>query len=148
MMPLRMLKTAMVQLLSAPQYATDTYEQVIRLLLRLTETMVGFDDGFGRNLIWWASKTGNANVIDLVGQWARKMGIELGENHLEVEKAVVLFPQSSAWCGVCTGSILSGHAYYACKDCFDFAICLQCHQFDIQCFNPSHEWALHKPDCS
>ncbi|KAJ5051341.1 hypothetical protein NUH16_003480 [Penicillium rubens] len=52
------------------------HREAVELLLPLTESTVVFEDGLGRTLAWWASKSGCVKIIDLVHQLAQRMDIE------------------------------------------------------------------------
>ncbi|KAJ5319622.1 uncharacterized protein N7506_012326, partial [Penicillium brevicompactum] len=64
------------------------HEDVVRLLLPFAKTAAGFEDALGKNLVWWANKTGNVNIIEIVDQWAQKMNIKIHENDLASQNAV------------------------------------------------------------
>lgn len=125
------------------------HREAVELLLPLTESTVVFEDGLGRTLAWWASKSGCVKIIDLVHQLAQRMDIEVCKRDLTMACSLDPFDRSSRSCDVCTRFFSSDCSYYHCEACHDdFDVCLECYECDIHCFDASHDWILCDPDSS
>ncbi|KAJ6083040.1 hypothetical protein N7467_007175 [Penicillium canescens] len=74
------------------------HREAVELLLPLAETTADFEDGLGRNLAWWATKSGCVKIIELVRQWAQRMGIEICERDLNAACSLFPFERGSRWC--------------------------------------------------
>lgn len=119
------------------------HEETVRILLPLADSTTYFEGGLGRNLAWWATKSGCPITLHLVQQWAQKMGVEICESDLNVEYLLIPPMASQKWCDVCTRTIPSILAYYRCESCAGMDICLECHELGAQCREALHEWSLH-----
>lgn len=121
----------------------NAHEDTIKFLLPFTEAPTDLEDGLGYKLMWWASRSGSRSVIGLVRQWVQQMAIGLWEIDLDTRYSSTGTRQSSRSCDVCTGMISHDLAYYTCKTCFNFDICLDCQSFGLLCLCSSHDWTLN-----
>ncbi|ORY56377.1 uncharacterized protein BCR38DRAFT_451202, partial [Pseudomassariella vexata] len=119
--------------------------QVAKLLLITDDTCIGTRDCFDRTLMWWARRSRNTQLIQLIHHYSTKAGLQVDESDMSTETGPVTFNPTSNWCNVCTLCIRDGSDYYKCGICNggDFAICLECFKFGVECQNSSHRWELH-----
>ncbi|KAM3514568.1 hypothetical protein MY11210_001803 [Beauveria gryllotalpidicola] len=61
------------------------HEKVVAYLLAMGCDYGGFVDGLGQTLLWWASKSGNTQVIEAVLQLAKSKDIQVCDKDLSVE---------------------------------------------------------------
>lgn len=119
------------------------HESVTEQLLALDEPSIDSRDGLGKGLLWWARKSGNGKVIDLVHKYAQiRGGIEAFENEFDTAHNVVKFDnQSLAFCDVCCRGIQEDASIYVCKTCSAgaFFICIECQELGFHCRDASHE---------
>ncbi|KAJ5283335.1 hypothetical protein N7505_001315 [Penicillium chrysogenum] len=126
------------------------HEDVVKQLTALSNQKSQFEDGLGRNLLWWAIGTGKNTMVDIVSEFARDMGIQDPQASEGEECLVVNLKNKHRKrpCVVCTRYIPSDTSYLGCKVCNDFEICFQCLELKAECFGPSHEWSAQEPDGS
>ncbi|KAE8365200.1 ankyrin repeat-containing domain protein [Aspergillus caelatus] len=126
--------------------ARNGHENAVERLLAFEDVDINAKDGLGRTLDWWAIKSGNTGVIELVLQYAEKRGTQIRHTDLSVKGSPVKSGKLSRYCDVCTRRISDGSAYYHCTICNsdDFDICLECSGTGVQCLDSSHKWVLRE----
>ncbi|OHW90752.1 ankyrin repeat domain-containing protein 52 [Colletotrichum incanum] len=92
-------------------------------------------DGFGRTLRWWAHKTGNSKLVELLAQHADRVGNPI-QDVLPVDTLYVTLGSSSYWCDACTLSIPDG-CNIGC-DGGEFDLCGECFSMGIKCPDKTH----------
>lgn len=133
---------------STPLFAAvrNGHEMVVELLVAFTKAPIDFKDGLGRDLSWWAARSGCTKSIELVRQLAQNNGVAILQSDLDMKCSPVKFDESTRRCDVCTRNILCASSYSTCRVCHDFDICLECFDIRVRCQSISHEWFLHQPD--
>jgi hypothetical protein len=119
---------------------------VVKQLITFAKEKSDFEDGFGRNLLWWAAGSGEDTMVDIVCQFAQEIGIEAPKTSEGKECVVVKLRDESAnlYCTICTRDI--DGSYLKCQTCAYFYACLQCAGFKVECFDSSHTWKLQELD--
>lgn len=104
-------------------------------------------DGFGRSLMWWVKKSGSAEAVDFLLEYARKTGLELADADMPLEENPLPFDADpdDCWCTVCTRATIHGTASHACEVCDegDFLICGECYDLSVKCHDPTHRWVSY-----
>lgn len=120
---------------------------VVKRLIMLTEDPVNRKDGFGRTLLWWASKVGETKVMEVLREWATKHGVETDDVDFSVETFALPLaePDIKKICDVCTRDILTNDPYHSCETCISFDVCVECFEMGMRCLSSSHEWTPHQP---
>ncbi|EDO04684.1 hypothetical protein SS1G_07167 [Sclerotinia sclerotiorum 1980 UF-70] len=118
--------------------------EIVKFLLNADHTYINSKDCFGRTWICWAKRSRNSQLVDLIYQHADTVGLQIEEDNASAKHALVLYDSTSAWCHVCTLSILNGSDYYKCGICDsgNFCICLECFKFGVKCQSASHTYEL------
>ncbi|GKT64702.1 hypothetical protein ColTof4_07098 [Colletotrichum tofieldiae] len=92
-------------------------------------------DGFGRTLRWWAHRTGNSKLVELLAQHADRVGSPV-QDVVPVDTLSVSSDSSSVWCDACTLNIAEG-CNIGC-DGEEFDLCAECFNLGIKCPNKTH----------
>ncbi|SPO00191.1 related to ankyrin [Cephalotrichum gorgonifer] len=126
---------------STPLFAAtrNGQEGVVSHLLGVEGACADFYDGFGRSLLWWAKRSGNAEVAEAVLQFAERRGIQLCGDDLAAEPSPMANDSPWWWCDVCTRPMSAARTRYSCLLCHDFDLCLECHDMGASCLDESHE---------
>ncbi|KAK7402476.1 hypothetical protein QQX98_011777 [Neonectria punicea] len=113
--------------------------EVVELFLVVGGMTIEGQDGFGRSLFWWARRTGNLRVLQLLVQHAEKLGSPIPDDPAPVNATSIPFNHESAWCDACTLSIQEGCGH-SCRVCDngDFDVCAECFDGGIRCRDSSH----------
>ncbi|BCS30162.1 uncharacterized protein APUU_80465S [Aspergillus puulaauensis] len=121
---------------------------VVKQLIMLTEDPVNRKDGFGRTLLWWASKVGETKIMEILRDWARDNGIKSDDIDFSVETSTLPLaePDIKKICDVCTRDILTDDPYHSCETCFDFDVCVECFEMGMRCLSSSHQWTYHQSE--
>ncbi|KAK8147549.1 hypothetical protein G3M48_001448 [Beauveria asiatica] len=124
------------------------HEKVVAYLLAMGCDYGSFVDGLGRTLLWWAAKSGNAQVIEAVLQLTKSEGIQVCDEDLAVEPRATPIGESWAWCKCCTRYMLEGSTHYHCTTCQgdDFDLCIECFQMGTRCHDGSHDLVLRQAE--
>lgn len=136
---------------STPLFAAvrNGHEETVKMLLRLGEPSIELEDGIGRSLLWWATRSGNVNVTQLVCEILQSLGLEVPSSYPEMQH----FPklpagQDIAWCDVCTRYVPKESSFNECRICEEggFCICMDCSEIRAKCHDSSHEWFVKQLD--
>lgn len=132
---------------STPLFAAvrNGHQRIAKELLNLGRVSIEFEDDLGRTLLWWAKKTGNVNITQLMLGAAQTMNIEPPTSHPSMEcSPMVAEEQSEVWCDVCTRHARKGRLCYGCMTCENggFCICVDCSEAGAKCHDASHEWTV------
>jgi hypothetical protein len=116
--------------------------EVVELLITGGAT-IEKQDGLGRGLIWWARRTGNPQVLQLLVQHAKRDGSRIPDDPTPNDAIPTPFDPKGAWCDACTLSIREGCGYF-CSVCDSggFCLCAQCFDGGIRCCEDSHVLVL------
>ncbi|TVY81967.1 Ankyrin-1 [Lachnellula suecica] len=102
-------------------------------------------DSFNRTPLWWARKTRQLEIVDILLRLYEENGIDTEDEDEEgrcpPENSTVRSDEESlANCDVCQSKILTQGIYYHCEICAhgDFDICNQCFAMDAHCLKGSH----------
>jgi ankyrin repeat protein len=117
-----------------------------RLLAAGLYTSIDHVDGFGRDLLWWAQRSGRLGLLNLVRQHMRTHSPDLKMNDdMEPEEHPVKFVEDACWCEVCTRCTVLGTTSYECPTCDGgyFLVCAECYDSGVRCRDSSHELVPH-----
>ncbi|RSL41816.1 hypothetical protein CEP51_016541, partial [Fusarium floridanum] len=116
----------------------NSHFEVVELLIARGAT-VEKQDGVGRGLIWWARRTGNPRVLQLIVQHAERAGSCIPGDPTPNDAISTRFDPKAAWCDACTLSIREGCGY-SCSVCDNggFCLCAECFDGGIRCCEDSH----------
>ncbi|KAK4105360.1 ankyrin [Parathielavia hyrcaniae] len=89
---------------------------------------------FDRSLIWWARRSGNLNVAQLLLCHADQSSNSVDS---DIPCDVVSFDPISIWCDACTLCIPDG-SYHSCKECDFIDLCDHCFHKGVRCQKPGH----------
>ncbi|CAI7664301.1 unnamed protein product [Penicillium pancosmium] len=118
---------------------------VAKQLLAVSKEKSDFEDGLGRNLLWWAAGSRQDGMVDIVRQFAQEIGIDNpqpseGKDCVAIKSSDEL---ADKYCTVCARDIDA--SYLKCEICEQFGACFQCVAFKVECFDSSHTWKLQEP---
>lgn len=137
------------------------HEDVVEQLLAVGEISIGSKDAFGKTMSFWAQKSGNVRVTDLLKPYTQQEDPEIDpqidpEIDLEIDPEIHdgsetvaiqtgrLFDSQAYWCDVCTRCIPKDSEYFQCSKCEcdggDFIACEECVIMGAKCLDKSHEW--------
>jgi hypothetical protein len=96
-------------------------------------------DFFGCTPPWWASKTGSADIVQLLLHFAKIIPVSAYESGPPTEISITSNDGESSWCDIFTLSIPEDHSYYRCEACCreDFDICLKYYKIR-RCLEDNH----------
>ncbi|TWU71802.1 hypothetical protein ED733_000524 [Metarhizium rileyi] len=122
------------------------HEAVARRLLAAHSYTANHLDGFGRNLLWWARRSGRPGLVRLVWQHVRMQdqGLE-PDDDMEPEENPIKFVKDACWCEVCTRCTVLGTTSYECPSCDGgyFLVCAECYDTGVRCRESSHHLIPH-----
>ncbi|CAG9974878.1 unnamed protein product [Clonostachys byssicola] len=110
-------------------------------LLISESTNLETQSGTKRDLLWWARRSGNPQVVQKVKEHAQKMDRPLNDQEGEFAVEVVPFKLETGFCDACTLSF-SSDASYECLPDHNFGLCQECFDEGIRCSNSTHEMKL------
>ncbi|RFU75207.1 ankyrin repeat domain-containing 52 [Trichoderma arundinaceum] len=119
--------------------------EIVNQLLSVEKVIAASKDYFGKNILFWASKTGNTQMINRLEQFLEGKGLEIPDNPTPVsEQNCMPFNKKVYWCDVCTRCIPVGTEYFECSGCnlVYFLACMECVAMGAECLNKSHKWAV------
>lgn len=133
---------------STPLFAAvrNEHKEVIEHIGALAGSDFDIRDGMGRTLLWWATRSGCAQIIDRIRQYTEKADIKIFESDVDMTRSAARADPRFRYCDVCTRNIYRSSAYYSCRFCYDFDICLECSETGVRCLDFSHKWTFHQPD--
>ncbi|KAM0417191.1 hypothetical protein ACHAPT_012828 [Fusarium lateritium] len=114
--------------------------KVVEALLTTGHMKPEGEDGFGRSLFWWARRTGNSQLFQLLEHHAEKSGCPVSNDAAGVEAKPVRFSEEDNWCDACTRSIPDGEENLCevCQD-DDFHLCAECFPIvTVECCDGIH----------
>uniref|UniRef100_A0A8H7K4T2 Prion-inhibition and propagation HeLo domain-containing protein n=1 Tax=Bionectria ochroleuca TaxID=29856 RepID=A0A8H7K4T2_BIOOC len=94
--------------------------------------------GAKRDLLWWARRSGNPQVVQMIEEHAEKMGRPFTDQEGEFAVEVVPLKSENGFCDACTLSF-SSDASYECLPDHNFGLCQECFEEGIRCLNSTHE---------
>ncbi|CEJ80058.1 hypothetical protein VHEMI00263 [[Torrubiella] hemipterigena] len=117
--------------------------KVAELLLARKDVDINAIDALHRSVSWWASKTKNTRIINLLLEHGLP-ATELTEQDKKMILSTTEFESVFRRCDACVRSIPSEISFYSCSICSngDFAICLDCFGGGLYCFDRSHNMTL------
>ncbi|CEJ93677.1 hypothetical protein VHEMI09251 [[Torrubiella] hemipterigena] len=125
---------------TTPLFAAIKHENidVARLLLATKAVDLTVKDGFGKSLGYWAARSKNRLVIDLLSHHGVLAGAlpELDSNVISAPKEY-----GSLYCDICVGRVAIGQSYRRCEICDidEFSICQECYEAGFRCHEGTHE---------
>lgn len=129
------------------------HEEIVdQLLTCMGEMPLDSRDAFGKTVFYWAHKSNNIGVIDLLRQFNDNAPQTTDESDNVSEHNCMPFNSRVFWCDVCTRCIPIGIEYFECSDCKDFVACLECITIGVKCLKDeeAHQWitASEQPEYS
>ncbi|KAJ6160635.1 hypothetical protein N7470_004031 [Penicillium chermesinum] len=120
---------------------------VIEHLLSLTAPeQLSLEDGWGRDLVWWALGSNNDQVVKLVREYLQERKITVPHKSEGRKCYPVTFDSKGSWCDSCGRCIPKADPWHKCDSCYGFDICEQCFSFGPKCPGDSHEWTRCEPE--
>lgn len=115
------------------------HRDVLALLLTQSQGL-NIKDIFGRSPLWWARKTGQSSIADLLLKKYKENSIIVQEDDLPTATISVLADENFGWCDVCVLGTSEKDTYYHCGVCSngDFYICKECFAMKAHCLDKSH----------
>jgi ankyrin repeat protein len=132
------------------------HERIAAILLDIEDTLTDNSDMFGRDLLWWAARSGNQQIIHLLYMKMLERMQEIRQEHTQEYNATICDDVTSSLsihqgksakvCDVCIRYIQDTQPRYRCHTCNggDFDICLDCHKLGARCRSSTHELALRE----
>lgn len=116
------------------------HEKAAEVLLGTDAFDINSCDGSGRNLLWWAKKSGNSSLVQLISRHGAVGSLDTGEGDEGDAGDIPPDDSTIGWCDTCTRLIPDGSDYYECEVCDggDFYICLDCSKLGLKCYSESH----------
>ncbi|PNP48832.1 hypothetical protein THARTR1_10277 [Trichoderma harzianum] len=119
------------------------HEEVVDQLLTCGRKMpLDSRDAFGKSVFYWAQKSNNTRVIDLLSLFSDNASQTTDESDNALEHNCMPFNIRVFWCDVCTRCIPIGMEYFECFGCKDFAACVECITMGVKCLEDeeAHQW--------
>lgn len=117
------------------------HADTVALLLVAKGPSWHMQDGFGRSLEWWAERSGQSRILQLLREGTDTASSPVsGKDGALPEPLAQKFNPADAWCDCCTLSI-PGMDYYGCELCdpTTLVICKDCFGMGFRCLDKSHE---------
>jgi len=117
---------------------------VVRRLITVSNYDMASTDIFGRDLLYWAERSGNVDLLAIVKEHAAQKGYD-SELPSETAGNPVRWVDDSCWCEVCTRCTVLGTTSWECPDCDEgcFLICAECYEFGKRCRDTTHDLVPH-----
>ncbi|CAH0047582.1 unnamed protein product [Clonostachys solani] len=119
--------------------ANGHYETTQLLISESTDLEA--QSGARRDLLWWAQRSGNLQVVQMIKEHAQSMGRPFADEAGDCAVEVVAFDPENGFCDACTLSF-SSQTYYECRPDHNFGLCQECFGEGIRCPNSTHEMIL------
>ncbi|CAJ0554400.1 Ff.00g129130.m01.CDS01 [Fusarium sp. VM40] len=128
--------------------------EVARLLISRGATVSPWVP-IGQSLIWWARRTSNEDLVQLVESQDTAADVSLFDAHTRFEEppcdaTQVSFETKATWCCICTLSITDGQVY-TCEECEHYMnshVCSKCFDRGFRLCQSSHALILRYEELS
>ncbi|KAI6766040.1 hypothetical protein HG530_007110 [Fusarium avenaceum] len=128
--------------------------EVARLLISRGAT-VSSRVPIGRCLIWWARRTNDKDLVQLVESQETAADVSLFDAHTQFEEpscdaTQVSYEAKATWCCICTLSITNGQVY-TCEECkyhMNNRVCSECFDRGFRLCQSSHALILRSENAS
>jgi ankyrin repeat protein len=115
------------------------HRDVVALLLTKSRGLI-IKDNFGRTPLWWARRTGNLHIANLLLKEYKEKDIIIREDDVPPTLSLVPTDKQIKFCDVCVLDISDKDTYYYCRVCNsgDFDICGECFAMKARCLDQGH----------